>query len=133
MKPVISLLLLTMLDSFSHPTMATTPLDEISRIAFLGDSITQTAGHTSDVECLLISQGHRMEILNIGLSLIEQIAAKNFTRQSAAFGLPEMATQQAKRHGAEFAVEGNPPRAEGARSSSNGNTIAFQRNTHTQH
>ena len=94
MKPIISLFLLTatMLASFSHPTMATTPLDGISRIAFLGDSITESANYTTDVECWLISQGHRVETLNIGLSsetATELTAEENADHvKSAGFARP---------------------------------------------
>jgi lysophospholipase L1-like esterase len=48
--------------------MAATPLEGIQRIVFLGDSITQAGDYVTDVECWLISQGHRLEILDIGLS-----------------------------------------------------------------
>lgn len=48
--------------------MAATPLEGIQRIVFLGDSITQAGDYVTDVECWLISQGHRIEVLDIGLS-----------------------------------------------------------------
>jgi lysophospholipase L1-like esterase len=43
-------------------------IDGIRRIVFLGDSITQSGDYVTDVECWLIAQGHRLEVLNIGLS-----------------------------------------------------------------
>ncbi|MFZ9964816.1 MAG: SGNH/GDSL hydrolase family protein [Terrimicrobiaceae bacterium] len=48
--------------------MATAPLEGIHRIVFLGDSITEAGDYVTDVECWLISQGHRVEVLDIGLS-----------------------------------------------------------------
>ena len=48
--------------------MATAPLEGIQRIVFLGDSITEAGDYVTDVECWLISQGHRFEVLDIGLS-----------------------------------------------------------------
>lgn len=48
--------------------MAAAPLEGIQRIVFLGDSITQAGDYVTDVECWLISQGHRIEVLDIGLS-----------------------------------------------------------------
>lgn len=44
------------------------PLDEIQRVVFLGDSITQAGDYVTDVECWMISQGKRAEVLDIGLS-----------------------------------------------------------------
>jgi len=48
--------------------MTAAPFEKIRHITFLGDSITQTGDYATDVECWLISQGHRAEVLNIGLS-----------------------------------------------------------------
>ena len=51
------------------PVMAaTTPLEGIHRVVFLGDSITQAGDYVADVECWLLSRGHRLEVFNIGLS-----------------------------------------------------------------
>jgi len=63
MKPI---LLATAL--WTASAMAAAPLEGIQRIAFLGDSITQAGDYVTDVECWLISQGHRLEVLDIGLS-----------------------------------------------------------------
>lgn len=63
MKPI---LLATAL--WTASAMAAAPLEGIQRIAFLGDSITQAGDYVTDVECWLISQGHRVEVLDIGLS-----------------------------------------------------------------
>jgi len=69
MKPAsFFILTIALMTSLPYPTMATTPLEGIRRIAFLGDSITQAGDYTTDVESSLISQGQRMEVLNIGLS-----------------------------------------------------------------
>ncbi len=54
--------------SLPYSTMAMAPLEGIRRIVFLGDSITQAGDYTTDVEAWLISQGQRVEVLNIGLS-----------------------------------------------------------------
>lgn len=62
--PLLTIILMT------HPssTIAAVPLEGIRRIVFLGDSITQDGNYTTDVESWLISQGQRVEVLNIGLS-----------------------------------------------------------------
>ena len=70
--------------------MATTPLEGIQRIVFLGDSITQAGDYVTDVECWLISQGHRFEVLDIGLSsetATELTPAENDAHTKAA-GFP---------------------------------------------
>ena len=51
------------------PTMAAiAPLEGIHRVVFLGDSITQAGDYVADIECWLLSHGHRLEVFNIGLS-----------------------------------------------------------------
>ncbi len=61
---------------------ADSALDGIHRIAFLGDSITEAADYTTDIECWLISQGQRVEVLNIGLS--SETATELTTEENAA-------------------------------------------------
>jgi lysophospholipase L1-like esterase len=53
---------------FAQPGATPAPLRDIHRIVFLGDSITQAGGYVTDFECWLISQGIRIEILNLGLA-----------------------------------------------------------------
>ncbi|MFM8981896.1 MAG: hypothetical protein ACKOLA_03140, partial [Spartobacteria bacterium] len=65
MLPLLTIILMTHLPC---STMAAMPLEGIRRIVFLGDSITQDGNYTTDVESWLISQGQRVEVLNIGLS-----------------------------------------------------------------
>ena len=70
--------------------MAAAPLDGIQRIVFLGDSITEAGGYVTDVECWLISQGHRVEVLDIGLSsetATELTPAENSPHKNA-YGFP---------------------------------------------
>ena len=70
--------------------MANAPLEGIQRIVFLGDSITEAGDYVTDVECWLISQGHRFEVLDIGLSsetATELTAAEN-DGHARAFGFP---------------------------------------------
>lgn len=52
----------------SQSSSPASSLDGIRRMVFLGDSITQSGDYVTDVECWLIAQGHRLEVLNIGLS-----------------------------------------------------------------
>jgi lysophospholipase L1-like esterase len=59
---------MTLMTLLPCSTLATAPLEGIRRIVFLGDSITQDGNYTTDVESWLISQGQRVEVLNIGLS-----------------------------------------------------------------
>ena len=69
MKPAsFFILTIALMTSLPYSTMAMAPLEGIRRIVFLGDSITQAGDYTTDVESSLISQGQRMEVLNIGLS-----------------------------------------------------------------
>ena len=75
------------------PAMAATaPLEGIRRVVFLGDSITHTGDYVADVECWLLSRGHRLEIFNIGLSsetATELTAAENAEHlKSAGFPRP---------------------------------------------
>lgn len=56
------------------------PLEGIHRVVFLGDSITHAGDYVTDAECWLLSRGHRLEVLNIGLpseSATELTAAEN--------------------------------------------------------
>ena len=62
--------------------MAAAPLEGIQRIVFLGDSITQAGDYVTDVECWLISQGRRFEVLDIGLS--SETATKLTPAENAA-------------------------------------------------
>ena len=89
MKPI---LLATAL--WTATAMAAAPLDGIQRIVFLGDSITQAGDYVTDVECWLISQGHRVEVLDIGLSsesATELTDAEN-AGHARAFGFPTEAS-----------------------------------------
>lgn len=43
-------------------------LRDVRRIVFLGDSITQKGDYIVDIECWLLSQGFRGEIINLGLA-----------------------------------------------------------------
>lgn len=43
-------------------------LDGVQRIVFLGDSITQAGDYVTDIECWLLSQGHQIEVLDVGLA-----------------------------------------------------------------
>jgi lysophospholipase L1-like esterase len=62
--------------------MAAAPLEGIRRIVFLGDSITQAGDYVTDIECWLISQGYRFEVLDIGLS--SETATKLTPAENAA-------------------------------------------------
>lgn len=42
-------------------------LGKIKRIVFLGDSITQAGDYVTDIDCWLVSQGRKIEIINLGL------------------------------------------------------------------
>jgi len=42
-------------------------LQDVRRIVFLGDSITQKGDYVADVECWLLSRGVDVEVLNLGL------------------------------------------------------------------
>lgn len=42
-------------------------LTGLRRVLFLGDSITQQGDYVVDVECGLLAQGHRLDVLNLGL------------------------------------------------------------------
>jgi lysophospholipase L1-like esterase len=82
MKPIISFfsLIAALMISLHKPAMADASLAGIRLIVFLGDSVTQAADYTTDVECWLISQGHRLETSNIGLSsetVVELTAEEN--------------------------------------------------------
>jgi lysophospholipase L1-like esterase len=75
------------------PAMAATaPLEGIRRVVFLGDSITQAGDYVADVECWLLSRGHRLEVFNIGLpseTATELTAAENAEHlKSAGFPRP---------------------------------------------
>ena len=66
MKKLLFAIAVTFLTAL--PTQASTPLEGIHRIVFIGDSITQAGDYVTDVECWLLSQGCYKEVLNIGLS-----------------------------------------------------------------
>ena len=69
MKPAsFFILTMTLMTLLPCSTLATAPLEEIRRIVFLSDSITQDRNYTTDVEAWLISQCQRVEVLNIGPS-----------------------------------------------------------------
>ncbi len=44
------------------------PLQGVKRIVFLGDSITAGGNYVTDVECGLLAQGLRLEVIGLGLS-----------------------------------------------------------------
>ena len=52
----------------SNANPAPAPLADIQRIVFLGDSITQAGDYVTDIECWLLSQGLRIEVIDVGLS-----------------------------------------------------------------
>jgi len=75
MKLIRRLLLLTILAftvaerlSASAQTNLPAALRGVHRIVFLGDSITQGGDYVTDVECWLLAQGIRVEVLNLGLA-----------------------------------------------------------------
>lgn len=72
------------------PARADPPLEGIRRIAFLGDSITQSGEYVTDVECELLAQGHHLEILNLGLSseTATALTAQEHASHVATFGFP---------------------------------------------
>ena len=43
-------------------------LQNIHRIVFLGDSITQGGDYVTDIECWLLSRGLAIEVIDVGLS-----------------------------------------------------------------
>ena len=55
------------LDAGAAPEQTTKLLQDIHRIVFLGDSITQGGQYVVDVECWLLAQGIDAEVLNLGL------------------------------------------------------------------
>jgi len=80
MNPILKLktaaLALFLIATAVAPSMATpkpeaspasTPLDGVRRIVFLGDSITQGGDYVTDFECWLLAKGVNAEVLNLGL------------------------------------------------------------------
>lgn len=67
-----------------------TPLKDVRRIVFLGDSITQAGDYIADIDCWLLSQGVKVELLNFGLgseSATELTETENAAHKNSA-GFP---------------------------------------------
>lgn len=62
------LVLLPVLSSVAAELPATTKLEGLKRIVFLGDSITQGGDYVTDFECWLLASGIQAEVLNLGLA-----------------------------------------------------------------
>jgi lysophospholipase L1-like esterase len=79
--------------AFAKPD-APAALQGVKRIVFLGDSITAGGNYVTDVECGLLAQGHRLEVIGLGLSsetatdLTEAENAKHLTKHG--FGRPRL-------------------------------------------
>jgi alpha-L-fucosidase len=67
MKAILAILTAVLIFPAWNST-AQSPLRDVHRIVFLGDSITQKGDYVTDIECWLISQGINIEVLNLGLS-----------------------------------------------------------------
>jgi len=64
-------LCLALIESVAASSMANStpaPLAGVQRIVFLGDSITQAGDYVTDIECWLLSQGHQIEVIDVGLA-----------------------------------------------------------------
>jgi lysophospholipase L1-like esterase len=67
-RGVLASLLAFCMASYAHADIPTLPqLQNVKRIVFLGDSITQAGDYVVDIECWLLAQGQDVEILNLGL------------------------------------------------------------------
>ncbi len=68
------------------------PLQDMHRIVFLGDSITQAGDYVADFDCWLVSRGINIEVLNLGLAsetASDLTEAENAGhKQSFGFGRP---------------------------------------------
>ena len=75
-------------------TESPAPLQGVNRIVFLGDSITAGGNYVTDVECGMLAQGLRLEVIGLGLSsetatdLTEAENAKHLAKYG--FGRPRL-------------------------------------------